>query len=966
MTELRLFGAIELTGPGGQELRSVLTQPKRLALLVYLAVASPRGFHRRDTLVALFWPDHDETHARAALSRAVYHIRGAVGEGVLVSRGNEELSLATDRIRCDVSAFEDALAADRPEEALALYRGDLLAGFYLSGAPEFERWLDEERTRLRRGAAVATWALAESRERSGDAVGAAEWGARAAAFSPVDEMVLRRQLGLLERLGDRTAAVRAYETFARRLEQEYELAPSPQTRAVVARLRAGADKRTGITLPGAPLPSNHAAVAPLTAGPSTEVTVDRASEPDSALAAAPRPVRRAAWSPRYRLAAWLGFGTLVALLGIGSWQLVAGARQDRLPRTRERVVVADFVSPTMDSTLGDVVAHVLRSELAQSPALSVVGGEAIEAALRRMRREPGTRLTSGLAREVAAREEVKLVVDGDVRAAGIGLALTASVVEVATGDIIGGASAIARDSTEVLAAIERLAGSIRQAVGESIASVRTGDSLYSFTTSSLPALRNHMAGSRALWRGDYRTAAELFERAVALDPAFAHADLMLMQSLRAGGFPRGRVLRPLVRAYELRDRLTERERYAVEGVYHLNVTGDLPEAIAAFRKHIEALRQLPVAEAGFYASLGNALQLSGDLASAGAVLREARVRHPSPATLTALISVLHAEGSDAEARGVLDELSRRYPEHPQALTMRVRLLADSGRYDDAHALASRIRRTDEVRTDLELQAELDAIRGRLGEAAGHLTEQRDHALARGDLAAALSVATALGRLRLLAGDSARALREVDRLLAGHPIRSLDVLSRPILPLALFYARAGQPRRARAWLAAYERDEPPIFRGPDRWMLHRVRATLDAAEGRPQQALAELREAALAPALQVGQFDDPHLAIGDHPELARMYETLGAPDSAIAVYERYLAAHSLDRMVADAFELGPALERLGRLYESRGDSARSAVHYRRFAELWHGADPAIRARAEAARRRAAAMQHASARAAISPH
>jgi tetratricopeptide (TPR) repeat protein len=133
----------------------------------------------------------------------------------------------------------------------------------------------------------------------------------------------------------------------------------------------------------------------------------------------------------------------------------------------------------------------------------------------------------------------------------------------------------------------------------------------------------------------------------------------------------------------------------------------------------------------------------------------------------------------------------------------------------------------------------------------------------------------------------------------------------------------------------------------------------------EQTLAELREAARAPALHVEMFDDPHLAIGDRPELARAYEALGALDSAITVYERYLAARSLNRTAADAFELGPALERLGRLYESRGDSARAAVYYRRLAELWRGADAALRPRAEAARRRTAAMEHTLGDAAITP-
>jgi hypothetical protein len=126
----------------------------------------------------------------------------------------------------------------------------------------------------------------------------------------------------------------------------------------------------------------------------------------------------------------------------------------------------------------------------------------------------------------------------------------------------------------------------------------------------------HMAGSQAWFRGEYKVAAQLLEGATKLDPEFAHAYLVLWPALEASGAPRGRSLRPIVRAYELRDRLTDRERYAVEGQYYLNVRGDLPNATVAFRKHIDALRQLPPGEPGWYASLGASLSLAGDVAGA--------------------------------------------------------------------------------------------------------------------------------------------------------------------------------------------------------------------------------------------------------------------------------------------------------------------------------------------------------------
>jgi DNA-binding SARP family transcriptional activator len=103
MIELRLLGSLSLTGPGREELPAILRQPKRLALLAYLAAATPRGFHRRDTLLALFWPERDTEHARAALSDALYTLRREIGEGVILRRGDEEVGLARDRCWCDAA-----------------------------------------------------------------------------------------------------------------------------------------------------------------------------------------------------------------------------------------------------------------------------------------------------------------------------------------------------------------------------------------------------------------------------------------------------------------------------------------------------------------------------------------------------------------------------------------------------------------------------------------------------------------------------------------------------------------------------------------------------------------------------------------------------------------------------------------------------------------------------------------------
>src|SRR5207245_10608939 len=101
VVEFRILGGLNLLGAGGHELKSVLAQPKRVALLAYLAAATPQRLHRRDSLTALFSPEPDHDHARAALLQALHGLRRARGEGMPVSRGDEEIGLAPAQVRSE-------------------------------------------------------------------------------------------------------------------------------------------------------------------------------------------------------------------------------------------------------------------------------------------------------------------------------------------------------------------------------------------------------------------------------------------------------------------------------------------------------------------------------------------------------------------------------------------------------------------------------------------------------------------------------------------------------------------------------------------------------------------------------------------------------------------------------------------------------------------------------------------------
>jgi TolB-like protein/Tfp pilus assembly protein PilF len=166
------------------------------------------------------------------------YLRKSLGGGVVVSRGPDEVGVDLDLLWCDAAEFRRALEEGRLEDAVELYQGDLLEGLYLSDSLEFERWVEAERAWLRNEAAKAAWGLAGQCESDGQRAQAAHWARRALDLEPVDEGRVQRAMDLLDRVGDRAGAIKVYETLARRLREEYELEPSPETSSLAEAIRA--------------------------------------------------------------------------------------------------------------------------------------------------------------------------------------------------------------------------------------------------------------------------------------------------------------------------------------------------------------------------------------------------------------------------------------------------------------------------------------------------------------------------------------------------------------------------------------------------------------------------------------------------------------------------------------------------------------------------------------------------------
>ena len=207
MIELSLLGPHVLRGSDGREITSLPAQPKRFALLAYLALGSG-GYRRRDTLAAMFWPDLDQFAARRALRNTLYHLREALGDDVIITRGDDAVSINGAVLTTDVTRLGEAVDAGRHEDAVAAYRGELLAGIHFANAGEaFEEWLAGERRRVTELVVRAVEALVQRDEQAGNFAGAAYWAQRACSLTPGDEHWLRRAMTLLDRRSDTGGAL---------------------------------------------------------------------------------------------------------------------------------------------------------------------------------------------------------------------------------------------------------------------------------------------------------------------------------------------------------------------------------------------------------------------------------------------------------------------------------------------------------------------------------------------------------------------------------------------------------------------------------------------------------------------------------------------------------------------------------------------------------------------------------------
>ena len=411
---------------------------------------------------------------------------------------------------------------------------------------------------------------------------------------------------------------------------------------------------------------------------------------------------------------------------------------------------------------------------------------------------------------------------------------------------------------------------------------------------------------------------------------------------------RTRAVAALTRAFEHRDRLTDRERYLTIGAYYLQANYQPDKAITAYQSLLDVYPN----DSWALNNLGVASEWLHDYARAEQYyLRSAAVDSFNTAALANVVDMQFALGKRDSARATLERATTKFPSNPGVQVEAARLASARGDYDSAEATIRALKNARrgsgflQATTSGQLAA-LAALRGRLGEAGQHL---RDAMTAESNpsttdyLTRALQLATLEVVLR---GAPARGLRIVEDALSRYSLAAIDPLERPYLELADLYALAGRPDRAAAVLAELEQAVAPDLRRFYEPFRQGALGRVALARGNHREAIAALRQAA------EGVCDLCPL-----PLLGRAYELAGEADSAMSVYERFVTTPSTYRLIGpgpiigtDAYYLAGTYQRLGELYEKRGRRDKAIAYYGRFVALWKDADPELQPRVADVRRR----------------
>ena len=984
MIRLDTLGILALRGSDGGELRSVLTQPKRLALLCYLAVESPRGFQRRDRLFGLFWPELSQAQARQALRQSLYFLRRSLGEQLISNRGADEIGIDPDVLRCDVCAFRDLYEQGRPEDALALYRGDFLAGFFVDeGSSAFEHWLYATRDELRQRATDAAWELADQAASRGDASAAVHWARYASRLDPDDERSLQRLVRLLDRQGDRAGALRAYAEFAESLATEFAAEPSAETRVLIEAVR----NRTE---------TSGAVAWPTSKGKGETVDDSSGTSPGAlshgfAPAAIPQPATQP--QPTARIAVRRGIARhrayLVLPLIIVAAVAAITTRYFRRVDAPPMVAVGWIQDPSGADTGAAVrtFAELLATDLARVPGLRVVSHARLYDMLGQLgARDETPSAISEAARRAGASQLIEAVLS---RGADSTTRLDLRRVDLATGATHEARTFRASSAFELA---DRATWQIATDFG-----LRPPlQPLTKVTTTSLAAQRLYEEGLRTFYSRDVPAAVSLFHAALNEDSTFAMAAYYAgVGEEQTDGLA---ARRDLALALRLANHASDRERLIIQQTWAYATNAPAQLAIA------ESLAARYPGDVEGELALGRALAWSGDFL--GAIPHLDRVIHMDSLSLAGRSPWCHACDAlelaigayiSADSIGASERVARNWtrmqPRTQEPWWFLAAILARENRYDSASTVehtaeglssdpagdvitrvtiaigAGRFTEADQMLRELAQDGNLarrtDALwwlvislrnQGRLHDALA-IARQMVRVSARGrpgftmprplDAVAVAQVHFEMGQRRLAAAEFDSISNYEWESAPGFTAEAPGLLARHRIWMTTHVATALAAARDTVRLASLDDSittwsrRSGYFR--DRALPHYVRGLLIEARGHPDDAEREFRRALVSP---IDGYSRVNL------ELGKLLIAAGRPRDAIAVLQAplhgsleasnyYLTQTDLHAILGDAFDRA-------------GETDSALVHYRQVISAWRNADPQFRPRIAALQQRVRAL------------
>jgi DNA-binding winged helix-turn-helix (wHTH) protein/tetratricopeptide (TPR) repeat protein len=625
-----------------------------------------------------------------------------------------------------------------------------------------------------------------------------------------------------------------------------------------------------------------------------------------------------------RIWTWSILGAAVLLVAIGLYTTRFWHRASSELAARDTIVLADFVNTTGDPVFDDALRQALSVVLTQSPYLNLSSDVQVSEMLRRMGRNPDDHLTHEVAREVCLRLGGKAILIGSISSLGSHYVVGLQAVGCVAGDMLAIGQAEAASKESVLKALDGVASQVRGKMGESLSSLAKYDFPLDTTTNSLAALKAFSMGQRALRESGEVEAIPFFRQAIQLDPDFALAYTTLGRACEDLGEDQEAV-EDFTKAYNLRDRLSERERYYITTLYNETVTGNMERAKQASELWIRAYPRDGVARE----KLGTVYGDLGEWENANAQAQEALRLDPESA-INVSNSVTATAGLNRldEAQLILETAQAHGLDGPvihENLYPLAFLRGDHAEMERQVAWAAAKGDTEYVL--YSEHSDTEAYYGRLRKARD-FSQRAIESATRQDAKEAAALFEMVAALREMeTGNVSLASHGVQAALSLAPSRDVKILA------ALVLAKSGDVTRAKALTRELENRNPSNTLIRFYW-LPSLKASLEVRAGNPQTALSLLRIAAPYELSQISVSSAPLYPAYIRGQ-AYLLEHNGS--GAAAEFKKLLDHRGI---VQNSILGALSVLQLARAEVMMGDLDGARKQYSDFLSLWKEADPDI--------------------------